>query len=138
MVTSSARSQFTIAHGKLLLAVALTPKEVGERIKLARDAKGWTQLEFALEAHVSPSSVTRWESGKLPPVRELMRIAALLGVEPEDLVEEIPSISVREDRLVRLESQLETVLDLCRDLKAELVALTEDRQAPPEAPAQDG
>jgi transcriptional regulator with XRE-family HTH domain len=35
-------------------------------------------LEFALKAHVSPSAVTRWESGKLPPVRELMRIADLL------------------------------------------------------------
>lgn len=138
MMTSQARSQFTAAHGKLLLAVALTPKEVGERIKLAREAKGWTQLEMAIEGHVSPSSVTRWESGKLPPVRELMRIAGLLGVEPEVLVEEIPSIAVREDRLVRLESQIETVLEICRDLKAELIALTEDRQAPPEAPAQDG
>lgn len=138
MVTSIARSQFTATHGKLLLAVALTPKEVGERIKRAREAKGWTQLELALEAHVSPSSVTRWESGKLPPVRELMRISMILEVAPEDLVEEIPSIGVREDRLVHLESQIETVLALCRDLKAELLSLTEDRQAPPEAPAQDG
>lgn len=86
-MTSSVVTQFTRNHGKLLLAVAMDPREVGRRIKLARERKGLTQLEFALEANVSPSSVARWESGKLPPVRELMRLADLLEVPVEDLVE---------------------------------------------------
>jgi transcriptional regulator with XRE-family HTH domain len=65
---------------------------------------GWTQLAFALEADVSPSTVTRWESGKLPPVRELMRIAELLGVSPEELVE--PGDEGGEGRIAKLESEL--------------------------------
>lgn len=73
--------------GRLLLMTTVAPREIGARIKKAREAKGWTQLAFALEANVSPSTVTRWEAGKLPPVRELMRIADLLGVDADYLVE---------------------------------------------------
>jgi DNA-binding XRE family transcriptional regulator len=54
-------------HGTLLLAVSLEPREIGQRIRLARERKGWTQLAFALEADVSPSTVQRWEGGKLSP-----------------------------------------------------------------------
>lgn len=38
-----------------------------------------------MEANVSPSSVQRWEAGRLPPVRELIRIAELLGIDPAEL-----------------------------------------------------
>lgn len=99
-----ASSQWTRAHGTLLLAVSLEPKEIGRRIATARARKGWTQLSFALEADVSPSTITRWESGKLPPVRELMRIADLLGVSPEELVE--PDDPARDERVARLEHEL--------------------------------
>lgn len=79
--------KWTPEHGRLMLVMALAPSEVGARIKDARVRKGWTQLGFALEAHVSPSTVTRWEAGKLPPLRELYRIAELLGVGLDELVE---------------------------------------------------
>lgn len=76
------------SYGRLLFAVAtIDPKEIGKRIAQARDAKGWTQLTLAYEANVSPSSIQRWEAGRLPPVRELIRLAGLLGIEPEQLVE---------------------------------------------------
>lgn len=80
-------SQWVRPHGKLLLAVSMDPREVGKRIAEARNDRGWTQLQFALEADVSPSSIQRWEAGQLPPVRELLRIAEVLGVDPERLVE---------------------------------------------------
>jgi transcriptional regulator with XRE-family HTH domain len=83
-------SQKSRTFRTLLLAVAIQPDEIGRRIKKARERKGWTQLEFASEANVSPSSVQRWESGRLPPVRELWRIAGILGVPTEDLVEPEP------------------------------------------------
>lgn len=67
--------------------MSLKPEEIGQRIAQARERKGWTQMAFALEANVSMSSVQRWERGKLPPVRELIRIAEVLGVATEDLVE---------------------------------------------------
>jgi transcriptional regulator with XRE-family HTH domain len=93
--------QWTHQHGKVLLAVALDPEMVGERIAEAREARGWTQLDFALEAGVSPSSVQRWEAGKLPPVRRLLRLAELLEVEAEVLIEPRGAVE-RDDQLVRL------------------------------------
>jgi DNA-binding XRE family transcriptional regulator len=68
----------------LLLVVSVSPTEIGQRIKAARQRKDWTQLEFALEAGVSPATIQRWEAGKLPRVRELMRVAELLGISTEE------------------------------------------------------
>jgi transcriptional regulator with XRE-family HTH domain len=119
-----ASSQWTRTHGTLLLAVSLEPKEIGQRIAAARVRKGWTQLSFALEAAVSPSTITRWESGKLPPVRELMRIAELLGVSPEELVE--PDDPGRDDRIAHLESELaetQQALKVLPDVQAALVRI---------------
>lgn len=96
-------SQWTEQHGKVLLAVAFDPKLIGERIAAAREAKRWTQLDFALEAGVSPSTIQRWEAGHLPPVRRLMRVAELLEVEPEELIEPQPAEPPSE-MLTRLES----------------------------------
>lgn len=114
--------------------MSIEPKEIGARIAAARARKGWTQLAFALEADVSPSSITRWESGKLPPVRELMRIADLLGVDADELVEDPPTRD-DDERLDRLESTLGQVLGLVQELRDELL---EARPAPPVGHAQDG
>lgn len=65
----------------------MDPRVIGQRIAEARNKRGWTQLQFALEANVSPSTVARWEGGKLPPVRELIRIAEVLGIAADRLVE---------------------------------------------------
>lgn len=96
---------------RLLLGMTLEPKEIGGRIKRARLRQGWTQLQLALEADVSPSTVTRWERGGLPPMRELIRLAAVLNVPAEDLVEDhlpqeeaerLEALIVRLERLVGL------------------------------------
>jgi transcriptional regulator with XRE-family HTH domain len=64
----------------------ITAKEIGLRMKRAREAKNWTQFEFANVAGKSLSS-TR--------VRERIRLAAILGINPHDLVEaESETISV--------------------------------------------
>ncbi len=67
--------------------MSLNAQEVGRRLAKAREAKLWTQLEFAAAANVSPSTIQRWEAGKLPPVRELIRVAGLLDIDAEQLVE---------------------------------------------------
>ena len=119
-----ASSHWTHAHGTLLLAVSLDPKQIGRRIADARNQKGWTQLAFALEADVSPSTVTRWESGKLPPVRELVRIAELLDVSPETLVE--PEDPERGERIETLERELretQQALAVLPDVQAALARI---------------
>lgn len=70
-----------------LLAVAFDTGEVGKRIKAARTEKHWTQMDLAREASVSLATVQRWERGQLPRVRELIRLAELLDVPVENLVE---------------------------------------------------
>ena len=83
----NATRQWNPAASKILLGMALDPEEIGDRIKAAREAIYLTQLQFAAKANVSPSTVARWEAGKLPPVRELIRVAPLLEIDPEQLVE---------------------------------------------------
>lgn len=93
----------------LLLAMS-APEEIGRRMRAARVRKGWTQLDFAIAAHVSPSTVTRWERGLLPRVKELMRVAELLEVPVEELVEPAPdaddlgTLAAIRERLSRLEA----------------------------------
>jgi transcriptional regulator with XRE-family HTH domain len=88
----------------------MDPREIGRRIKTARDAKLWTQADLSRHANVSLSTVSRWENGKLPPVPELVRVAGVLEVEPGWLVE-VPSLSGESNgasqRLDRLEAEVE-------------------------------
>lgn len=92
------------------MTAALTSQEIGRRIKAARKAKFWTQVQLAAHAEVSPSSVARWERGILPPVKELVRVAAVLDVAPDTLVE-LPAVngSVDGERLDRIEALLEKI-----------------------------
>jgi len=115
--------------------MTLDPKEVGRRIAAARDAKGWTQLAFALAADVSPSTIQRWEGGKLPPVRELLRIADLLELEADLLVTPVAgtdgaSIS---SRLAEIERQQNTTRGILEEI---LRRLPEPHDQPREGTSQ--
>ncbi|GAC1544183.1 MAG: hypothetical protein NVS3B10_31850 [Polyangiales bacterium] len=46
--------------------VMASPKEVGDRVQTLRRERGWTQLDLAAEARVSPSTVYRVEAGEAP------------------------------------------------------------------------
>lgn len=83
------------AFRTLLLAVSIEPQEIGQRIAGARNRRGWTQMALAQNANVSVSSVQRWERGDLPPVRELIRLAGILEIDPEELVELEPTQEAR-------------------------------------------
>jgi transcriptional regulator with XRE-family HTH domain len=102
--------------GTLRLILDFDPREVGRRIAAARRRKGWTQLSFAGKANVSPSSVSRWERGKLPPVRELVRVAAVLEIDVMELVEEEPLGSTHGDAAILAE--LEKIKILLREVLA--------------------
>jgi transcriptional regulator with XRE-family HTH domain len=73
----------------MLMADEITDDErrIGARLAGAREGLGLTQTSLAINAGVSVSSVQRWESGRLPPIRELIRIAGILEIPPSELVE---------------------------------------------------
>ena len=52
-----------------------------ERIKRARQERGWSQAELARRMSVTQPSVAEWESGrKAPNMKNLVRLAKLLDV----------------------------------------------------------
>ena len=61
---------------------------VGERIRVARQQKGWTQVELAEAASLSSNYVARLERGELgASLFVAMRIAEALGVTLDVLVQ---------------------------------------------------
>lgn len=60
---------------------------VGRRIRARRQAKGWTQEQLAAAAGVHPTYLGGIERGtRNPSLRNLLRVAAALGVELARLV----------------------------------------------------
>lgn len=79
-----------VAQGPTIPGVPLTPEEVGMRIVRAREEKTpkpWSQFDLALALGVSPSTIYRWEKGKLPSMSELIRLAEVLDKPPDYLTE---------------------------------------------------
>lgn len=70
-------------------------------------------MDFANEANVSLSSVQRWERGDLPPVRELIRLSGVLGIEAEQLVELAPTA---EDQMRILREEVAEVREMVAQL----------------------
>ncbi|KEO81587.1 helix-turn-helix domain-containing protein [Tumebacillus flagellatus] len=65
---------------------------LGEKIKLCREARGFTQRELAERADVSPATVSAVENGRFVPTPDVVhRIAAELGLPFYELAELIPS-----------------------------------------------
>lgn len=126
--TRNVTTQTTPHFANVLLAVTIEPGEIGHRIKTARERKRWTQLEFAAEANISPSTVQRWERGQLPPVRELMRIAPLLDVEIDELVEPDGDVSADRDAHLR-----EIVREEVGEIRVQMDRIEALLQEPPQS-----
>lgn len=63
-------------------------KDIGEAIKKARKAKGYTMQQLADELEVSRVTVTRWECGRYSTTLDtLERIAKALNCEVKVLFE---------------------------------------------------
>ena len=76
--------------------------EVGRRLKQARDAKGFNQLDLAYLAGVTTSSISAYENGhKLPSVATLLDLAHVLGIDPGTLISKIPPDVPPGDKLAR-------------------------------------
>ena len=65
----------------------IAAKDVGERIRLVRRERGWTQDELAVAVGVSRSAVAQWETGRSGQLSaNLSRIAGALGTGVEFLL----------------------------------------------------
>ena len=63
------------------------PREIGARIRVAREEQDWTQDQLAVAVGVSRSAVAQWETGRAGQVTaNLTRVAAALGVGVEHLM----------------------------------------------------
>ena len=62
-------------------------ESVGERIRVARQARGWTQSDLAQAVRVSRSAVAQWETDRAGQLREhLSDVADVLGLSVEVLL----------------------------------------------------
>ena len=63
------------------------PREIGARIRAAREEQEWTQDQLASAVGVSRSAVAQWETGRAGQVTaNLTRVAAALGIGVEHLM----------------------------------------------------
>lgn len=59
-------------------------EEIGQRIKGARKAKGWTQAQLAKKSSVATITISQYETGeRRPRIDKLVAIAEALGVRVE-------------------------------------------------------
>ena len=73
-----------------LSTMLVMPKSLGENLRTARRRKAWAQDELAERAGVGVTTIVRIERGQIkdPHVSTLRKLAAALGISPEQLLEE--------------------------------------------------
>ena len=57
----------------------------GDRLKALRDAAGLSKRALAQRAGTTPETVARWEAGGVPRPATVRKLAAALGVPPDEL-----------------------------------------------------
>jgi transcriptional regulator with XRE-family HTH domain len=108
----------------------LEPEEVGRRIREARLAHGWTHEELAHRMGVNWRTAHRWQTGQLPRLGTLLRLADTLGVPRSFLVDTEESAVILENLQARLD-ELATRLDaLSQRLEAVAEAVVEGTPLP--------
>jgi transcriptional regulator with XRE-family HTH domain len=98
--------------------VPLTPESVGERIREARLAHGWTHEELARRMNVNWRTVQRWQKGKPPRLQTLIRLADVLGVPQGYFVGVDDSLATLNELRERLDELAARVDALSRALDA--------------------
>ena len=64
--------------------------DFSEKIAMLRRQKNWSQEELAEKLMVTRQAVSKWESGQSDPsTTNLMALAKLFQVTPEDLLREV-------------------------------------------------
>ena len=102
-------------------------KDLGLRIRAAREAKGWKQKQLAAAVHVETVTISRWENAHTAPDLGTLQIIAGALERPisyflvaQPTVEQIPDSRLlqMEGRLGSLEVDLREALGILRELRA--------------------
>jgi len=96
----------------------LTPDAVGERIRAARLARGWTHEELARRMNVNWRTVQRWQKGAPPRLQTLLRLADVLGVPQGYFVDVDDSLTTLDELRARMDDLAARVESLARALDA--------------------
>lgn len=67
-------------------------KERGKNIRRARVAKQLTQVEMARILEVKQATVSQWEGGKPPDLKNRLKLSALLGIPWQKLLTEVTEV----------------------------------------------
>ena len=74
---------------------------LGQRIRQARDDRGWSRVALAWDCGITPRTLWQYESDKTSPqVDTLQRIAAELGTTVAHLIGEQPAELTKQERAV--------------------------------------
>jgi transcriptional regulator with XRE-family HTH domain len=108
----------------------LTPDQVGEKIRAARLANGWTHEELARRMNANWRTVQRWQKGKLPRLQTLLRLADVLGVPHSYLIDDEDSVTSVADFRQALADLTARVESLTRAVAALEDGSEEKRESP--------
>ena len=82
--------------------------QLGELLKMARQRKGLTMQAAADLIGCAKSALGHWETGRnAVSVVDLLKLASLYGVEPDELISGRPAPSTEEERFMRDYAQLD-------------------------------
>src|SRR4051794_36206335 len=87
---------------KFITSVLYRGMEPWEKIRQAREAKGWSQDFLAKQVGISQPAIKKIEDGSTAQSKFLPRIAALLGLDITELDEGLARITASPDRAPRL------------------------------------
>lgn len=73
-------------------------QRVGERLRCAREALGWTQRQIAESLGLTPLSVLNYEAGRTPFPTDLLPALDEIGIDSSWVASGIPSLESREAR----------------------------------------
>jgi len=63
-----------------------TSTRFGRALRRMREARGWTQVQLAVQARLSQSHISKMEAGERQPSWTMLRHLVRAGLEPRDLL----------------------------------------------------